>query len=287
MNVAPSSVGAAPSDGADKSAANAAETPSLGPLTPSFYPIFARLRHAHNRLAPMPRKKSLVSQVEAALAARADPARAPEMQAYMKSAMPFLGVDAPTRRAICRELARESPLPDAGALRATVLGLWERARYREQRYAAVDLLLDRRHARFLDLDALPLLERLIVEGAWWDYVDALAAHGLGALLARYPGPMKKTLRRWARDEDHWKRRAAILAQLRHKHDVDRELLYACIEPSLGEADFFLRKAIGWALRQLAWTDPAEVSRYVRENRSRLSPLSIREALKNVSAGERG
>ena len=79
----------------------------------------------------------------------------------------------------------------------------------------------------------------------------------------------------------WKRRTAILCQLGSKAHTDLELLYACIEPSLGSQEFFLRKAIGWALRQYAWTDAAEVKRYVRRQRDRLSPLSVREALKNI------
>ena len=93
--------------------------------------------------------------------------------------------------------------------------------------------------------------------------------------------MKPLLRTWANDADMWKRRTAILCQLGFKRDTDLDLLYACIEPSLERREFFLRKAIGWALRQYAWTDPKEVRRYVKANRDRLSPLSIREATKNI------
>ena len=93
--------------------------------------------------------------------------------------------------------------------------------------------------------------------------------------------MKSLMRRWARDPHLWKRRAAILCQIRFKADTDLDLLYACIEPNLADKDFFMRKAIGWALRQYAWTDAREVSRYVATNRDRLSPLSVREALRNV------
>jgi 3-methyladenine DNA glycosylase AlkD len=93
--------------------------------------------------------------------------------------------------------------------------------------------------------------------------------------------MKPALLRWSRDENLWKRRTAILSQLTFKMGTDLRFLYACIEPSLGSKEFFLRKAIGWALRQYAWTDPDEVLRYVDRNRDRLSGLSRREALKNV------
>jgi 3-methyladenine DNA glycosylase AlkD len=93
--------------------------------------------------------------------------------------------------------------------------------------------------------------------------------------------MKKTMLAWSRSPDPWKRRTSILCQLAFEGDTDLELLYACIEPSISSKDFFLRKAIGWALREHAWTDPAEVARFVRANESRLSGLSRREALKNV------
>src|SRR5262249_35108704 len=112
-------------------------------------------------------------------------------------------------------------------------------------------------------------------------VDSLASHQIGGLLRRYPVEMARTLRAWAAGDDIWKRRAAILAQLGFKRDTDRRLLYDCIEPSLGRKEFFLCKGIGWALRQYARTDAREVARYVRRHERLLSPLSRREALKNI------
>jgi 3-methyladenine DNA glycosylase AlkD len=98
--------------------------------------------------------------------------------------------------------------------------------------------------------------------------------------------MSGILRDWAVSSDIWKRRSAILAQLNFKRETDLKLLYDCIRPSLGASEFFLRKGIGWALRQYARTDPAEVIRFVRRNEARLSPLSKREALKHVGALKR-
>ena len=95
--------------------------------------------------------------------------------------------------------------------------------------------------------------------------------------------MKRVMLAWSTDDDMWKRRSAILCQIKAKDRTDLDLLYACIEPSLGSKEFFLRKAIGWALRQYAWTDPEEVRRYVARNKERLSGLSRREALKNIGA----
>jgi 3-methyladenine DNA glycosylase AlkD len=206
------------------------------------------------------------------------------MQAYMKSAMPYLGVSAVPLRAVCRRVFADLALPDAASWRGLVLGLWRNAVFREERHAAIELAGHRSARAFQDMEALPLYEELIVSGAWWDYVDAVATHRLGDLLRRHPRPMKKAMLRWARDENLWKRRGAILCQIGFKGDTDLDLLYACLEPSLASREFFLRKAIGWALRQYAWTDPPEVLRYVRAQGERLSPLSRREALKNVKAG---
>jgi 3-methyladenine DNA glycosylase AlkD len=203
------------------------------------------------------------------------------MQAYMKSAMPYWGVSAPILKQLCRHAFTAHPLESAGEWQRVVLELWRGAKRREERYAAVLLTEFRAYRAFVTFASVPMLEEMIVTGAWWDVVDNLAGHGLGTVLRDDPRRMKPVMRRWARDEDLWKRRAAILCQLSLKRETDLDLLYDCIEPNLAEKDFFIRKAIGWALRQYAWTDAKEVRRYVRANRSRLSPLSMREATKNV------
>jgi 3-methyladenine DNA glycosylase AlkD len=166
---------------------------------------------------------------------------------------------------------------------ATVLALWRSARFREERYAAIALTGERAYDRFQTIATLPMYEELIVTGAWWDYVDVIAGKRIGALLARFPREMKPIVRAWSRSPDLWLRRTAVLSQLGFKDATDLRLLYACIEPNIGDRDFFIRKAIGWALRQYAWTDPKEVQRYVRANRDRLSGLSVREALKNIGS----
>ncbi|HEV7586935.1 MAG TPA: DNA alkylation repair protein, partial [Longimicrobium sp.] len=182
-------------------------------------------------------------------------------------------------RAIFRRVFAEVELPSAAAWRALVLDLWRRAEYREERYAALFLAGDRRASAFQTMDALPAYEEIVVTGAWWDYVDDVAAHRLAVLLRRHPAEMKREMLAWAVVDDIWKRRAAILCQLLLRDRTDVDLLHRCIEPSLGSKEFFLRKAIGWALRHYARTDPDAVVRYVREHADRLSPLSKREALK--------
>lgn len=231
----------------------------------------------------MPRRSAppLAAALRRALRRVADPERALAMQAYMKSAMPFLGVGSPPRRAAVRTCLADHPVHDAAELQRVVIDLWDRARFREQRYAAIDVLLHARHRRFVSYRSLPLIEKLVTEGAWWDFVDGLAAHGLGGLLRDEPAKMKRVLHRWSRARGLWKRRAALLAQLRFGADIDLDLLYSCIDDNLQHHDFFIQKAIGWALRSHAWTDPKAVRRHVASLGARLSPLARREALKNV------
>jgi 3-methyladenine DNA glycosylase AlkD len=218
----------------------------------------------------------MIAAIRAGLAAGANPEKAPDMQAYMKSAMPFLGVQKPARTALARELF--VPL-DFDAWRDTVLTLWREATYREERYMALALAGDRRYREHRTMAALPLFDELIVTGAWWDFVDEVAAGMLGELLDRDGAALAPVLRRWAVDDEMWRRRAAIVSQVRRKERTDLALLYDCIEPNRGEREFFLRKGIGWALRSYAWVDPDEIERYCAGHE--LSPLSRREALRNV------
>jgi len=198
--------------------------------------------------------------------------------------MPFRGVRALRQREVFRRAFAAHPLASLDEWRATVLALWREARFREERYAAVALTGDRRYRAYQTLDALPLYEDLIVTGAWWDLVDALAIHRVGDLLRRDPEPMIRTLLAWSRDADPWKRRTAILAQNASKAQTDEDLLFACIGPNLGDPDFFIRKAIGWALREYAKVRPDAVARYVHAHVGELSPLSRREALKHLGEG---
>ena len=227
---------------------------------------------------------ALIEHLRAELAAVADPARAPAMQAYMKSVMPYLGVPTTPLRAACRPVFDAHPLPTFAAWRDTVLALWRGARYREERYAAIELTGHRLYREWRTAAALPMYEEMIVTGAWWDLVDGIATDRVPELLAHEPAVMGPVLRRWSRSDDMWKRRASIICQVGRRLEVDTALLAECIEPSLESREFFLRKAIGWALRDYAWHNPEWVRGYVRDHAARLSSLSRREALKNVDRG---
>jgi 3-methyladenine DNA glycosylase AlkD len=202
------------------------------------------------------------------------------MQAYMKSSMPYLGVSTVPRRAALKPIFADLDWPDSAAWQRGVLTIWRGADFREERYAALELTGAKAARRFQHINALPMYEEMIVTGAWWDYVDEIAGHRLWSVLQNDRAAMTRTMLAWSTDANMWKRRSSIICQLPAKGATDLDLLYACIEPSLGSSEFFLRKAIGWALRQYAWTDPDEIARYVVANADRLSGLSKHEALKN-------
>ena len=223
----------------------------------------------------------LLLRIRKELKQLAHPERAKGMQAYMKSEMPYHGVQTPILRKTLRSIFKEIELPTTSHWQREILALWRNARFREERYAALNLAADKRATEFHTPETMKMFEEMIVTGAWWDYVDDIASHRVGAILARHPAPMKKLMRRWSRSDNLWKRRTSIICQLGFKKNTDLELLYDCIEPSLDSKEFFLQKGIGWALRQYAWTNPGEIKRYVRKNGARLSPLSKREALKNM------
>lgn len=223
----------------------------------------------------------LVNAIRLSLAENANPDKAAGMRAYMKSAMPYRGVQTPQRRKLVCAALRAHPIADREDWLAAILELWRNAAYREERYAAQDVTGAPQYRGFRTLETLPLYEEMVVGGAWWDLVDDVATHKLRELVDAYPEAMAAHMRAWSTDPDLWKRRSSIICQVKRKRDTDLALLFACIEPNLADPDFFIRKAIGWALRDLAWTDLPTVEDYVARNAERLSTLSKREALKNA------
>jgi 3-methyladenine DNA glycosylase AlkD len=229
----------------------------------------------------------MIDALRATFAAHADAARAGPMQAYMKSALPFYGIATPLRRKLTLAAATAHPAPDTEALAVAMRTLWRTARYREERYAAIELPRSgRAHRRLVNLELLPALTEMITTGAWWDYCDDISGNTLATLLERHPREMKPLLRRWARGGDLWLRRAAMLCQRGLGPEVfDARLLYDTILPSIGTGrfgdEFFIRKAIGWALRERSYAAPDEVAAFCREYAAQLPPLTLREALKVI------
>lgn len=213
-----------------------------------------------------------------ALDLAAVPEKAAGMAAYMKSSMPFLGVPAPAVRTTVRALAKTHPFANVDELHATATTLWETAQFREERHAAI-MLTDSRLGRG-EMTLLPFYAVVIETGQWWDFVDSVAPR-LSELLQSDRATMDPLLRQWSVHPNLWFRRAAIIAQLPAKAATDTALLQDVIRPNLADKEFFIRKGIGWALRQYARTDPGWVRNYVGSHEGRLSPLSRREALKHL------
>ena len=220
----------------------------------------------------------LVRAVRDGLAELADPVKAPQMQRYMRSTMPYRGVPTPGWRPLARRLAASYPAADVDTLVTTVRELWHGARFREERYVALALTGDRRYRQWQTPKLLPLYEELIVTGSWWDFVDELAIRRVGPLLRDFPSELTPVVRGWALDGNLWRRRTAVICQVGSKAATDTALLAYCIERNLDDRDFFLRKGIGWALREHSKTDRRWVAEFVDAHRG-LSGLSRREASK--------
>lgn len=203
------------------------------------------------------------------------------MQAALKSPLPCYGVATPALRTLCVEVFGRFPISMAADWRRAVTELWDQATHREERYAAIELAAHPPYQRFISLALLPVYRRMIQDGASTDLVDPLAQR-VAVLLATYPDRIKPTLRAWARYDNIWLRRVAIMSQAAFKEETDTVLLYDCIGPSLATTEPLLRKAIGQALREFARTNPAEVKRYLAAEGAALPPALHKEALKGAA-----
>ncbi|AFH65496.1 DNA alkylation repair protein [Paenibacillus caseinilyticus] len=208
------------------------------------------------------------------LRAHGDEEQAVPMEAYMRHQFAFLGIRSPELKALLREWMRMHGVPRAEGLRETVRVLWNQPE-REMQYAAMGLLEKRR--REMGPAELPLLKELILTKPWWDTVDLLASHQVGGILANHPVEREGTVDVWIRSGQLWLQRTALLYQLGYKGKTDTGRLFGYIGHCSDSTEFFIRKAIGWALREYSKTDEAAVRAFIAS--VSLSPLSVREALK--------
>jgi 3-methyladenine DNA glycosylase AlkD len=225
--------------------------------------------------------RPLADEVLDRLVRRYDAAREPERAvlaaAYMRDQFDFLGFPAPTQRALSRTVVQGLPAPAEDDLRSVALACWDLDE-REYQYFACDWL--RTHVAVPGPGFIATAHTLITTKSWWDTVDPLATRFVGGLVRRHP-LLVAEMDAWSADADMWLVRTAILHQLHYGADTDTERLFGYCSRQAGHADFFVRKAIGWALRHYARTDPDAVRGYVEKNRGRLSPLSVREATKHL------
>lgn len=223
--------------------------------------------------------KALVRHVQTRLGDLADTEKAVEMAAYMKTEMPFYGVQKPDRLPIIRELRDNFAPSSQDEYEAAVLALWK-LKHREEKYMAINYA--GLFKPFVTPDSMPLYERLIREGQWWDFVDSISSDMLGRVLLNYPDKARPIIERYSDDEDFWIRRAALLAHLPHKKQTSHKHLFAYCKKMAHEKEFFIRKAIGWILREYSKSEPERVLKFMRENKSKLSPLTLREGAKHLA-----
>ncbi len=221
---------------------------------------------------------SITTRIRSLLKASANNENAVAMQKYMKSEMPFRGVKSASNKEIVRIAINENPITSFDQYNEVITELWK-AEYREERYAAIALA--RRYERFQTLESLPIYRMMIETGAWWDYVDGIACNLIGNLLRKYPLQMKSILHEWIMDSDLWIRRSAILSQNRFKSETDHQMLFHFCKICLHEKSFWIRKAIGWALRDYSKSEPDRVRDFVQSNSNKMSGLSKREASKYI------
>ena len=223
--------------------------------------------------SPTPETAELARRLFADLRAAADGERAAQMAAYMRDQFRYLGVQTPARRKISRPFlnaAKKERLLDWDFVDAC----WQ-AEEREFQYVAADYL--RKVRRLLTVADLPRIRGLAVTKPWWDTVDSLDAT-VGSVVAQ-SAEGRELILEWARDESMWVRRLAIDHQLQRRESTDVELLSSIIEANLGSGEFFIDKAIGWALRDYSKTDPEWVRAFIAEHRQAMAALAIREASK--------
>ena len=221
--------------------------------------------------------QAFVPAVVDGLAAAAVPVDAGPMTAYMRNQFSFLGVKAPAQKAVFRAaLATAGPPVHEAEVVSAIDALWARAE-REHRY--VGCLLAGRYARKASPGFVDHVARWITTEPWWDTCDPLARGCAGQVVRRHR-ELGQAMDRWLAGDDLWLIRAARVHMGGWKHDIDRAWVFAACLARADHPDFFVRKAIGWILRDLAWVDPESVVAFV-EGAPVLSGLSKREALKNV------
>ncbi|HJQ76093.1 MAG TPA: DNA alkylation repair protein [Acidimicrobiia bacterium] len=219
-----------------------------------------------------------VAMVQNALTAAADPVKAAGMRAYMKTEMPFYGVQKEGRALILRRLRHEFAPTDRDEYEALVLALWELP-HREEKYLAQGVAVA--FPDYIVPASFPVYDRFVVEGAWWDFVDETATHLIRHLILEWGEKTWPVIDRWNQDDDMWRRRSSLICQVGARERTDADRLFRYCLARVHETEFFIRKAIGWALRDYAYTDPEAVAGFVSMHRKRLSSLSFREATKHI------
>ena len=217
-----------------------------------------------------------ILQVEATFRANRNPKIAVQMETYMRNQFRFLGIKAPGRRELLRPFLLKENRPPLNDLNQVVKHLWENS---EREYQFIAMEIANKYNKAFTADFFELFEYMITTKSWWDTVDYVASNLVGGLVKRFPKEGMKQISRWRKNDNLWLRRTCIIFQLKYKDQVDEPLLFSLIEENITHPDFFIRKAIGWALRQYGKYNPEAILTFI--NNHELSGLSKREALKHL------
>ncbi len=221
-------------------------------------------------------KNEYTSVLIESLKREANPERAKSMKAYMRNQFEFYGIPAPKRKELAKFFFLRENRPAINELELVINELWN-VPQREVQFIAMELV--DKYKKDLTKEHFNLLEMMIIEKSWWDTVDYIAASLVGNLYLRFPEEGRKYIAKWRESGNFWLVRTCIIFQLKYKDEVDEELLFSLIRENSSDNEFFIRKAIGWSLRQYGKFKPERVEWFVDNHE--LSGLSRREALKHL------
>ena len=217
----------------------------------------------------------LIHELNQTFHLNADASIAIKKCAYMRGLFPFFGLETPLRRTLQKPLYKSNPLQDEWQLKQALQELWSKEQ-REFQYAALDIA--RHFIKFTSTDMLEIYEVMIRTKSWWDTVDDIAAHLVGSLLLDHP-KLIPVMDRWIEDENLWIKRTALIFQLKWKQRTDTDRLFTYCHKQMHDPDFFIRKAIGWALRQYSKTDPLAVKQFIQNHQHQLIRIPIKNCIK--------
>ncbi len=220
---------------------------------------------------------NFIKQLSAAYTENASPEKAVPMEKYMKNLFIFHGLKTDLRRSLHKAAVDNHRAEVTGNVRDIALQLYTKPQ-REYHYSAIEILIKELKKNFVK-DDIKLIEHLLVTHSWWDSVDTISKYLLGEYLRQFPEETETVVGQFSSSDNMWLNRAALLFQLGYKKDTDAGLLFSECEKHRHSKEFFIQKAIGWALREYAKTDPEAVKKFVAG--AGLKPLSSREALKNI------
>jgi 3-methyladenine DNA glycosylase AlkD len=221
---------------------------------------------------------NFIAKLESAFQEKSNPENAFAMAKYMRNHFSFFGIKTDERRQIFKDIWKENQQEVAKNPREIAFKLYSKPQ-RELQYCAIEILIKQLKGNYTKED-IQLIEKLIITNSWWDSVDTIAKNILGDYLLEYPLETEKVIERFSNSDNMWLNRSAILFQLGYKQKTNFDLLKSECEKHKNSNEFFIQKAIGWALREYGKTNPESVRNFVAN--TNLKPLSQKEALKNIN-----